>query len=307
MTIEIIATAESVEQAKSLVLNNVDILYIGEETFGLRLPTSFSYDELKEITQFAHEHGKKVRVALNAMMHNEHIKDLLPYLNFLVDIQVDEVTVGDPGVIHLMKKNDMPIPFVHDAQTLVTSANQINFWAKRGAISAVLARELTYPELVEISKNAKVPVEILVYGATCIHQSKRQLVKNYFNFVDMNEETDKERNLFISEPKNKDTHYSIYEDRNGTHIFANNDVDLFTELSELKDVGITQWKLDGIFTQGDSFLTIAKLFVKAKETILANEWSTSLQEELHNELISLHPPERGLDKGFYVKNPEDIR
>ena len=34
--IELIATAESVEQAVELLATGVDTLYIGEETFGLR-------------------------------------------------------------------------------------------------------------------------------------------------------------------------------------------------------------------------------------------------------------------------------
>ena len=43
--IELIATAESVEQAVELLATGVDTLYIGEETFGLRLPVSFTRDE----------------------------------------------------------------------------------------------------------------------------------------------------------------------------------------------------------------------------------------------------------------------
>ena len=38
--IELIATAESAEQAVELLATGVDTLYIGEETFGLRLPVS---------------------------------------------------------------------------------------------------------------------------------------------------------------------------------------------------------------------------------------------------------------------------
>lgn len=305
--VEIIATAESVEQAKSLIAAGVDILYIGEKRFGLRLPASFSYEEIKEITDFAHKEQKQVRIAVNAIMHNEHLQDVVPYLQFLLEIGVDAVVVGDPGVVHLMKKNDIAIPFVYDAQTLVTNSTQINFWAKRGATAAVLARELTKPELEEIAEKSNVPVEILVYGATCIHQSKRPLVKNYFGFVGAEEDTGKDRGLFISEPKNKDTHYSIYEDEHGTHIFATNDVNLMTVLGELKEMGIAQWKLDGIFVKGETFVKIAELFVKAKEALTENRWTDALRDELQEQLIQLHPQERGLDKGFYVKNPTDIQ
>ena len=61
--IELIATAESVDQAKALIATGVDTLYIGEEPFGLRLPASFTHEEIEEMTQFAHQHGRKVHVA----------------------------------------------------------------------------------------------------------------------------------------------------------------------------------------------------------------------------------------------------
>ncbi|WP_085991235.1 peptidase U32 family protein [Oceanobacillus senegalensis] len=305
--IELISTVESIDQANALIKEGIDVLYIGEDEFALRLPSSLSKKEITEITALAHENNKQVRVAVNAIMHNDRIATIIPYLKFLQSINVDSITVGDPGVIHLMKKNNISLPYLYDAQTLVTSAKQINFWAKRGATGAILAREITYPELVELSTQLKVPAEILVYGATCIHQSKRTLVENYFNFVDEYESTDKDRGLFISEPKRKETHYSIYEDRNGTHIFATNDVNLMEEIKKLYNIGIKQWKLDGIFTKGDSFVSIAKLFVRAKNAILSDAWSDSLKRELNEQLTQLHPKERTLDKGFYAKDPSEIQ
>src|SRR5690625_4850942 len=102
--IEIIATAESIEQAKALIYGGADTLYIGNEAFGLSLPTSFSLKELKQLTEIAHAEGKKVTVAVNALMHNEHIEKIVPYLKKLHEFKVDAITVGDPGVIHLLNK-----------------------------------------------------------------------------------------------------------------------------------------------------------------------------------------------------------
>ncbi len=33
-----------------------------------------------------------------------------------------------------------------------------------------------------------IPVETLVYGATCIHQSKRPLLQNYYNYTKQDEQ-----------------------------------------------------------------------------------------------------------------------
>lgn len=305
--IEIIATAESVEQAKSLFAAGVDIVYVGEDTYGLRMPASLSKEEIVEITKMAHEQNKRVTVAVNAIMHNDRIAKITPYLEFLQSIGVDAITVGDTGVIHLLRKNGFELPYIYDAQTMVTSANQINFWVKRGATGAVVARELTHEELQAIQQQVPVPIEVQVYGATCIYQSKRPLVNNYFNFTDQKKQSSKEEGLFLSEYKNSDTHYSVFEDVNGTHIFATDDLNLMPHLDMLTDADITRWKLDGIFTKGERFVKIASLFVEAKRAIMEGKWSKELCEKLNEQLMTYHPEGRTLDTGFFLKSPSDVK
>lgn len=303
--IEIVATAESVDQAKDLIAAGVDTLYIGNDEFGLRLPHSFSHEEMQQVIDLAHEADRKVCVAVNGLMHNEHIKEVVPYLEFLQEAGADSITVGDPGVIHLMKKHDIKVPYIYDGHTLVTNARQVNFWAKRGAIGAVMAREVPYLELKEISGQITVPVEILVYGATCIHHSKRPLVKNYFNYVD--KEMPQHKGMFLAEPKNKDTHYSIFEDRNGTHIFATDDVNLLPHLPKLVDLGLNQWKLDGIFTRGERFVQIADIFVQAKQAFENNTITEEQLQKWNEQLLKLHPEERTLSDGFFSKDPKEVQ
>ncbi|RFA37003.1 peptidase U32 [Virgibacillus dokdonensis] len=303
--IELIATAESVNQAKSLLNAGVDTLYVGEDTFGLRLPASLSREEVKEICYIAHENNKKVCVAMNAIIHNDRIKLIPGYFEFLQELMVDSVTIGDPGVIHLLRKYQVQLPYVYDPHTMVTNAKQVNFWAQRGAKGAVLARELTYQELNSIATNAIIPVEVLVYGATCIHHSKRPLLTNYFSYTKQQNVNNK--NLFMAEAKKPTTHYSIYEDINGTHIFDTNDINLLPYLEKLAHARILKWKLDGIYTRGQAFVEIAKLFVQAKQAFVDNSWSDQLQENLTTKLIENHPYERTLDAGFFLKNPEDVQ
>lgn len=303
--IEIVATVESVRQAKDLIAAGVDTLYIGNDEFGLRMPFSFSNDDIKEIIVLAHEAGRKVCVAVNGLMHNDHIKEIVPYLEFLQEAGADSITVGDPGVIHILNRHNISLPYVYDAQTLVTNARQVNFWAKRGAIGAVLAREIPYLELKDIAEQATVPVEVLVYGASCIHHSKRPLVENYFHYTDR--EIPKNEDLYISEPKDPDTHYSIFEDRNGTHIFATDDVNLMPHVQKLVDLGLTQWKLDGIFTRGDRFVEIAKLFVEAKQAFEKGAVSEEQVQSWNDQLEKLHPEERTLSDGFFSMDPKDVQ
>ncbi|ENZ5621325.1 peptidase U32 family protein [Enterococcus faecalis] len=305
--IELIATAESVEQAVELLATGVDTLYIGEETFGLRLPVSFTRDEQREIVKRAHEMGKQVLVAVNGIMHPEKMKLVPEYLTFLKEINVDKITFGDPGIVFIMQRDGLEIPYVYDGETLVTSSRQINFWSKRGAIGAVLAREVPFEEMVAMEENLAVPAEILVYGATCIHQSKRPLIQNYYNYTKNDKGVTKDEGLFISEPKKPETHYSIYEDSHGTHIFANNDVNLMNELTNLYDHHYRTWKLDGLYTPGENFVAIARLFAEAKAALEAGTWSEDQAAHATAEIEKLHPTGRGLDNGFFDLSADAIK
>ena len=303
--IELIATAESMAQAEELLAVGVDTLYIGEEDFGLRLPYYFSREEQKALIDLAHANGKKVNVAINGIMHPDKMKKIPEYLAFLADVKPDHVVVGDTGVIYLLQEYDLP--YIYDAETLVTNARQINFWQKKGAVGAVLSREVPFEEMQRLSQHVEVPVEVLVYGATCIHQSKRPLLDNYFNYTKQSESTSKERGLFISEPKKAETHYSIYEDQHGTHIFADNDLNLIKELSELNQAGYQTWKLDGLFTPGANFVAIAKVFAEAKAAIETNSWDDAMVDNAQQEIQKYHPVGRGMDTGFYHLDPTAIK
>lgn len=305
--VEIIATAESMAQAKALLAAGVDTLYIGEDDFSLRLPASFSREEQKELIEYAHQHGKQVNIAVNAIMHPERMKQVPEYLDFLAECQPDHIVVGDTGVIHVLRKGNYSLPFIYDAEILVTNARQINFWQRKGAVGALLAREVPFDEMKVLAEQVEIPVEVLVYGATCIHQSKRPLLQNYFNYTKQDETIDRERGLFLSEPKKDDTHYSIYEDQHGTHIFADNDLNLVNELAELYQNGFTTWKLDGLFTPGEDFVAIAEVFVAAKEALMNGSWSEEQVQAAEAKIQQLHPAGRGLDTGFYHLDPEAIK
>ncbi|QZN88179.1 U32 family peptidase [Vagococcus lutrae] len=307
MSIKITATVESYEQAHKLLEAGVDTLYFGEEKFGLRLPTSFSREEQVALIELAHKHGKTATVAVNGIMHPAKMKEVPDYLDFLAAHHVDQITVGDTGVIHVLRGREDEIPYLYDGHTMVTSARQINFWGKRGAIGAVIAREVPFEELKQMAPKLDIFGEILVYGASCIHQSKRPLVENYLSYIGNEHDKSKEAGLFLSEPRKGGTHYSIYEDSHGTHIFANNDISLMNELGQLVAHDYRHWKLDGIYTPGETFVEIVSLFIEARQAIIDGTWTAERAEELAEKVQALHPEERGLDTGFFLLDPDEVK
>lgn len=304
----ITATAESIEQVKKLLAAGVDRIYVGEEDYGLRLPKNFSHDELREIAHLVHTAGKELTVAANALMHQDMMDNITPFMELMKEIQVDYLVVGDAGVFYINKRDGYNFKLIYDTSVFVTSSRQINFWKDHGAVEAVLAREIPSEELFAIAENLVIPAEILVYGASVIHHSKRTLLQNYYNFTGAEEnDKSKERGLFLAEPGDPDSHYSIFEDKHGTHIFINNDISLMTKLIELVEHGYRNWKLDGIFCPGQNFVALTKLFVQARDLIERGQFSYDQAFLLEEEVRKLHPAERGLDTGFYDYDKDKVK
>ena len=248
---ELLVTPKSINHIETLIELGADAFVIGEEKFGLRLAGEFKEPELREAIKIIHEHGKKAYVAVNVIFHNEHIADLEAYIDLLHELNVDRIIFGDPAVLMAVKEQENPIPLNWNAETIVTNHFQCNYWGERGANRAVLARELSIEEVIEI-------IEVQVHGMTCMFQSKRKLLGNYFMYQDKvmkieNREENKDMLLYDEERSNK---YPIYEDSNGTHIMSPNDICLIEDLEELLEANIDSLKIDGVL-QTEEYINVA--------------------------------------------------
>ena len=114
--------------------------------------------------------------------------------------------------------------------------------------SAVLAREINLDAIVEIKENAEVEIEVQVHGMSCMFQSKRSLVGNYFEYqgkIMEIENRKSEKNMFLYD-KERNNKYPIFEDENGTHIMSPNDICIIDELEEMIEADVDRFKIDGI-------------------------------------------------------------
>ena len=67
-------------------------------------------------------------------------------------------------------------------ETTGTNYYSCNYWGRKGARRAVLAKELNMDSIIDIKENAEVEIEIQIHGMTCMFQSKRSLVGHYFEY-----------------------------------------------------------------------------------------------------------------------------
>lgn len=302
---ELLVTPQSIEHITALLEAGADAFVIGEQKFGLRLAGDFTVAQVEEATKLIHAAGKKVYVAVNALFHNDRLDALDEYLVEMQRIGVDALLFGDPAVIIAVRENNVTIPLHWNPETTATNFFQVNYWGERGSKRAVLARELSVDEVIEIKENTKHEIEVQVHGMTCMFQSKRSLLGNYFLYRDeaMEIENRKEnKNMFLHDKERKNK-YPIYEDMNGTHIFSPNDMCIIEELNELFEAGIDSFKIDGVLQTFDYTVTVTKLYRQAIDTYFeqGEDAYDDIKSELFEQIEAIQPALRPLDTGFIYK------
>lgn len=302
---ELLVTPQSIEHITALLQAGADAFVIGEQKFGLRLAGDFTLAQVEEATKLIHAAGKKVYVAVNALFHNDRLDALDEYLVQMQRIGVDALLFGDPAVIIAVRENNVTIPLHWNPETTATNFFQVNYWGERGSKRAVLARELSVDEVLEIKENTKHEIEVQVHGMTCMFQSKRSLLGNYFLYRDeaMEIENRKEnKNMFLHDKERKNK-YPIYEDMNGTHIFSPNDMCIIEELNELFEAGIDSFKIDGVLQTFDYTVTVTKLYRQAIDTYFdqGEDAYDDIKSELFEQIEAIQPALRPLDTGFIYK------
>ena len=299
---ELLVTPKSVAHIEALLDAGADAFVVGEQKFGLRLAGEFTIAQIKEATAIVHAAGKKIYVAVNALFHNELIDDLDAYMVEVEKINIDGFIYGDPAVIMACRENDITIPLHWNPETTATNWFTANYWGERGANRAVLARELSMDEVVEIKENANVAIEVQVHGMTCMFQSKRPLLGHYFLYQDKVMEVENRqdnRNMFLHDDE-RNNKYPIYEDANGTHIFSPNDMCIIDEIDELMDAGIDAFKIDGVLQTTDYITHVTALYRKAIDAYVDGTYDDE-RDALREAVEAIQPAHRPLDTGFIFK------
>jgi putative protease len=301
---ELLVTPSSINHMKELIDAGADAFLVGEQFFGLRLAGEFSVEDIEVATKLTKEHNKKIYVAMNALFHNDKVDQLAPYMQKMQEFGVDAIVFGDPSVIIARREAAVTIPLHWNTEQTATNYFTANYWGQRGASRAVLARELSLDEIIEIKENSQVQIEVQVHGMTCIFQSKRALLGNYFLFQDKAMEIEnrsKNKNMFLHD-KERSNKYPIYEDQNGTHIFSPNDMCMIDELDDLLDAKIDSLKIDGILHNPAYVTTITSYYRQAIDAYYVSHSSyKEIKKELYKKIEEMQPPLRPLDTGFFFK------
>ena len=180
-TPELLAPAGNIESFFAALENGADAVYVGYRHFNARaLAANFTLEDIARLKEYAHNHGVKLYVALNAALREEEIEEIVDTLSGLSQVEPDGLIIQDGAIARLCQLH-FPNLSLH-ASTLMTVHNSagVEQLQSMGFQRVVLARELTIEELARIATSTTLELEIFIHGALCYSYSGLCLASSFY-------------------------------------------------------------------------------------------------------------------------------
>jgi U32 family peptidase len=170
---ELLAPAGDFDCIRAAVENGADAVYFGLQSgFNARArAANFSLEELPAVMEFLHRRGVKGYVTFNTLVFPSELAEAETLLREIAAAQVDAVLVQDLGLVRMARGVCPDLPIHASTQMSLTTAAGVEFARRLGVERAVLARELSIPEIAKIRRETGVELEAFVHGALCVAYS----------------------------------------------------------------------------------------------------------------------------------------
>jgi putative protease len=172
--VELLAPAGGPESAFAAFHYGADAVYLGLKKFSARAEAeNFTVDELAEVVAYAHAltPRRRVFVTVNTLIRNDELSELVEALAALDDLAVDALILQDLGVYHLARRHFPGLELHASTQLAVHNRAGAEALRQLGFTRVVLARELTFEEVHDITAAAGIETEVFVHGALCYSYS----------------------------------------------------------------------------------------------------------------------------------------
>lgn len=297
---ELLAPAGGMEQLRAAVAFGADAVYLAAERFGMRArAANFRMDEIPAAVALAHEHGVKVHVTCNILMHPDDIDGLPAFFRALDAAGVDAFIIGDLGAFAVAGEVSPRVERHVSTQASVANAAAARVWHSLGASRVVCAREMSLADIARLRQDAPPDLEIeaFAHGAMCMAVSGRCLISSYLTGRSGNKGhcTQPCRWSYqLEEEKRPGEFFPIEEDDRGTFIMNAKDMNMLAHLRALADAGVNSIKIEGRNKKAFYVATV----VGAYRRVLDGEPPEAVADEL---LAVSHRP---YGTGFYFDEAE---
>ncbi len=211
--------------------NIVDGIILALSDFSVLNEVSYTLEEIKKISEeYTH---LDIFVKLDKNIFNDEIDRLKEVLIFLDKLNIKGIFFYDLAVLELKKSLHLNIDLVWSQTHMVTNYRTCNYYFEKGCTSALLSKEITLEEILEIKRLSKISVMVEVLSLPSVAYSRRKLVTNYNHDIG----NDSTSVIDIVE-KVTNSNYKVVEEKSGTGFILNNILNGTGVIKELYDNGI---------------------------------------------------------------------
>lgn len=178
---EVLAPAGNMDMLCAAVYAGADAVYLGLQQFNARRSAqNFDEETLQKAVAFCHARDVKVYVTLNTTIYPGELHRLAQCVQMGAGAGVDAFIVQDFAAAQFVK-NIAPTMQLHaSTQMSVHNLAGAKVLAKEGFTRVILARELSLPEIAEITQNCGIETEVFIHGALCMSVSGQCYMSAFF-------------------------------------------------------------------------------------------------------------------------------
>lgn len=296
---EILAPAGTKEALIGAINAGAHAVYLAGKRFGARAYASnFDDETLIEVINYAHLRGVLVFVAINTVIYDDEMKDLLAYTDFLAEHHVDAFIVQDLGVISLLTKRYQHVEIHASTQMNTHTIEQAKWLKDMGVKRIVLARETSLDTIKLIKKHVDIDLEVFVHGALCVCYSGQCLMSSMIGGRSGNRGE-------CAQPCRLP--YALYKNQtkisDESYLLSTKDLMTLEYLDELIDAGIDSFKIEGRMRKPEYVIETVKDYRYALDQYLARR-ELDLRQSIWNLKKVFN---REFTKGFIMnEKPKDL-
>lgn len=161
-------------------VDKCDALLLGIHKFSVMNMVSFTVDEIKEIVLKYPQ--LEIFVKMDKNLFNEEIEEVRKCLTELNDIPIRGVFFYDLALLELKHELSLSFDLVWSQTHMVTNYRTCDYYYQKGVSYALLSKEITLDEIVEISRKSSVQTIVEVVSLPSVGFSRRKLVHNYYEY-----------------------------------------------------------------------------------------------------------------------------
>ncbi|MBL0163164.1 MAG: U32 family peptidase [Xanthomonadales bacterium] len=180
---QLVCPAGNLPALMAAVDNGADAVYVGfrDQTNARAFPgLNFSDDDLRRGISYAHQHQRKVYLALNTYPESARMSEWHSAVDRAADIGASAIIAADMAVLDYAARRHPELPRHLSVQGSATTQAALRYYHDRFDIArAVLPRVLSLQQVERLCAATPVPLEVFAFGSLCIMVEGRCQLSSY--------------------------------------------------------------------------------------------------------------------------------